>query len=74
MKFFADQFAGKARFLSHASALGAATGAGWRMIVIAAMILVLALGAIGVCISFIARNTATVAPARVGNPEPGRRP
>ena len=28
------------------------------MIVIAAMILVLALGAIGVCISFIARNTA----------------
>lgn len=58
MKFFADQFAGKARFLSHASALVAATGAGWRMIVIAAMILVLALGAIGVCISFIARNTA----------------
>ena len=58
MKFFADQFAGNARFLPHAAALGAATGAGWRMVAIASLILVLTLGAIGVCISFIARNTA----------------
>lgn len=58
MKFFADKFAGNARFLSHADAMGATTGAGWRMIAIAGLILALTLGAIGVCISFIARNTA----------------
>lgn len=58
MKFFADKFAGNARFLTHANALGAATSAGWRMIAIAGLILILTLGAIGVCISFIARNTA----------------
>ncbi len=58
MKFLADKFAGNARFLSHASALRGATGAGWRMIGIAGLILAMALGAITVCISFIARNTA----------------
>lgn len=58
MKFFAEKFAGKARFLSHASALGSATNSGWRMIAIAGLILALALGTIGACISFIARNTA----------------
>lgn len=58
MKFFADKFAGNARFLSHSTALSSATNAGWRMIAISGLILVLALGAIVVCISFIARNTA----------------
>ncbi|MBD5400875.1 hypothetical protein HDR61_03990 [bacterium] len=58
MKYFADKFAGNARFLSHATALHSATDAGWRMIGIAGLILILALGAITVCISFIARNTA----------------
>lgn len=58
MRELADKFAGNARFLSHSAALAPATGAGWRMIGIAALILSMALGAIGVCISFIARNTA----------------
>ncbi len=58
MKALSQQFAGKARFLTHSAALSPATGAGWRMIGIAGLILALALGAIGVCISFIARNTA----------------
>ena len=58
MQGLADKFAGNARFLSHSTALAPATGAGWRMIAIAALILSMALGAIGVCISFIARNTA----------------
>lgn len=58
MKFFVEKFAGNARFLSHSAALSSATNAGWRMIAISGLILVLALGAIGVCISFIARNTA----------------
>lgn len=58
MGFFANKIAGNARFLSHSSALSSATNAGWRMIVISGLILAMALGAIGVCISFIARNTA----------------
>ena len=47
-----------ARFLPHASALKTSMSAGYKMIVIAALVLVLVLGAIGVCISYITRNTA----------------
>ena len=47
-----------ARFLSHASALHASTSAGWKMIFIAGLVLALTIGAIGVCITYIARNTA----------------
>lgn len=47
-----------ARFLTHAEALRGATGAGWRMMLIAGLVLALAIGAITVCISYIARNTA----------------
>lgn len=47
-----------ARFLSHASALKTSTSAGWKMIGISVLVLILALGAIGVSISYIARNTA----------------
>lgn len=58
MKLLADKVAGNARFLAHSEALSAATSSGWRMIGISGIILALALGAIAVCISFIARNTA----------------
>ncbi len=47
-----------ARFLTHASALKTSTSAGWKMILMASLILTLTLGAIGVCISYIAQNTA----------------
>ncbi len=47
-----------ARFLTHASALKKSTSAGWKMIGISILILALTLGAIGVSISYIARNTA----------------
>lgn len=47
-----------ARFLTHASALKSSTSAGWKMIGISMLVLALALGAIGVSISYIARNTA----------------
>lgn len=46
------------RFLTHASALRTSTSAGWKMILIAGFVLTLTLAAIGVCISYIARNTA----------------
>lgn len=47
-----------ARFLTHAQALKSSTSAGWKMILISSFVLLLTLGAIGVCISYIARNTA----------------
>ena len=47
-----------ARFLPHAKALKSSTSAGWKMIVMAGFVLMLTLGAIGLCISYIAQNTA----------------
>lgn len=47
-----------ARVLPHASALKTSTGAGWMMIFMSGFVLLLTLGAIGFCISYIARNTA----------------
>lgn len=52
------QIAPHARFLTHAQALRTSTAAGWKMILIAAIVLGCALGTIGVCVSYIARNTA----------------
>ncbi len=47
-----------ARFLTHAGALDAPMTAGWNIILISALVLAMALGAITTCISYIARNTA----------------
>lgn len=47
-----------ARFLPHARALKTSTSAGWKMIVMSTLVLLLTLGTIGLCISYIARNTA----------------
>ena len=47
-----------ARFLTHAQALKSSTSAGWKMILISSFVLLLTLGAIAICISYIARNTA----------------
>ena len=46
------------RVLTHADALQTPISAGWKMMLIAGLILALTLGAITVCISYIARNTA----------------
>ncbi|MDE6477636.1 MAG: hypothetical protein K2L95_04080 [Alphaproteobacteria bacterium] len=53
-----EQISKNARFLTHAQALKTSMSAGTRMIWISGLVLVLILGAIGVCISYIARNTA----------------
>ena len=52
------EFEKTSRFLPHASALKTSTSAGWKMIAISILVLSLTLGSIGVCISYIARNTA----------------
>ena len=58
MESVQTQIGDNARFLTHASALHSSTSAGRKMIFISAFVLLLTLGAIGVCISYIARNTA----------------
>lgn len=47
-----------ARFLTHANALHTSISAGWKMIFIAGLILALIISTIGLCITYIARNTA----------------
>ena len=51
LKSFGEQINSDARFLTHASALSASTSAGWKMILMSSFILILMLGAIGICIS-----------------------
>ena len=58
LKTVGEQLSKNARFLTHATALKSSSSAGWKMITMSGLILALTLGAIGVCISFIARNTA----------------
>ena len=58
LESFGKQITDNARFLTHASALKSATSAGWQMILMSGFILILMLGAIGFCISYIAQNTA----------------
>lgn len=53
-----EQISKHARFLTHATALQASTSAGWKMILMSSFILILTLAAIGICISYIAQNTA----------------
>ena len=58
MESVEKQLTSNARFLPHAAALKTSTNAGWKMILMATLVLSLTLGAIGVCISYIARNIA----------------
>lgn len=58
MNLVGDSIGQHARFLTHAQALRASTSAGWKMIFIAGLVLALTIGAISVCITYIARNTA----------------
>ncbi|MBQ2017797.1 MAG: hypothetical protein II208_04725, partial [Alphaproteobacteria bacterium] len=58
MDSFSEQISKHARFLPHASALKSSTTTGMYMILMSGLILAMILGAIGVCISYIARNTA----------------
>ncbi len=55
---FGEKIGKNARFLTHADALKSSTSSGWKLILIAGLILAMAVGAIATCISYIARNTA----------------
>lgn len=54
----APELGKNARFLPHADAISSARSAGLKMIMIATLVLVITLGAIGVAITHIVRNTA----------------
>lgn len=58
LKNVGEQISKHARFLTHADALKHSTSAGWKMIFISSFVLILTLGAIAICISYIARNIA----------------
>jgi len=47
-----------AKFLTHKNALATPIRAGWYLIAISALVLIVALGAITICITYIAHNTA----------------
>lgn len=47
-----------ARFITHSDALRPSVNAGWKMIAILGFLAALMIGAIGMCVSFVARNTA----------------
>jgi len=58
IRSFDSEISPYARFLTHNDALKNSISAGWRMIFISLIVLILTLGAIGICISYIAQNTA----------------
>lgn len=58
MHIVGEQISPSARFLTHSKALSPSTKAGWKMIAISTFVLLLILSTIGICISYIARNTA----------------
>lgn len=58
MEAVQQEISNNARFLTHAKALKSSTSAGWKMILISSTMMLLTLSAIGICISYIARNTA----------------
>ena len=58
LKVFQTKITPYAKFLTHQNALRNPIRAGWYLIAISGLILMLALGSIAICISYIAHNTA----------------
>ncbi len=48
----------RGRFITHTDALRPSISAGWKMVAILSVVLAIIIATIGICISFIARNTA----------------
>lgn len=58
IEYIREQIAGKAKILTHATALKPSVSAGWKLVSITSFVLLLILVSIGVCISYISRNIA----------------
>lgn len=55
---FGKSVGNDARFITHNDALRPSVSAGWKLVAILGIVLGLIIGTIGICVSFIARNTA----------------
>ena len=58
MRAVGDSVKQNARFITHNDALRPSVSAGWKMVAILTVVLALIITTIGICVSFIARNTA----------------
>ncbi len=58
MNIIRDKISTHAKFLTHTSALKTSINAGWKLVSITTLILILMLISIGVCVSYISRNIA----------------
>ncbi len=58
MNMIRDKISTHAKFLTHTSALKTSISAGWKLVSITTLILILMLVSIGVCVSYISRNIA----------------
>ena len=58
MRAVGDLVKQNARFIMHNDALRPSVSAGWKMVAILTIVLALIIATIGICVSFIARNTA----------------
>ena len=58
MRAVGDSVKQNARFITHNDALRPSVSAGWKMVAILGIVLGLIIATIGICVSFIARNTA----------------
>ena len=58
IKFMQEKVSSRAKFLPHTAALKTSMSAGWKLVSITTLILLLMLVSIGVCISYISRNIA----------------
>ena len=58
MKLIKEEISKHAKFLTHKAALKSSISAGWKIVSITTLILILMLSSIGVCISYISRNIA----------------
>ncbi len=58
MKAVRESVKQNARFITHNDALRPSVSAGWKMVAILTVVLAMIIATIGICVSFIARNTA----------------
>lgn len=60
MRSIGESIKKSGRFITHNDALRPSVSAGWKMVCILGIVLAMIIGTIGVCVSFIARNTAVL--------------
>jgi cell division protein FtsX len=58
MKFLNDKIATRAKLMPHSAALESSVSAGWKLVSITVLVMILMLCSIGVCVSCISRNIA----------------